>query len=182
MRAEIIEHGTNASVVKRDLLQFGRNLEDVSEGWDEVGDIMRNAVREQFASEGARGGDKWPELAESTKRSRAAMMGLSVRGGGLRDRRGRYASAGHPILRVTDELMDSLTRKFDPQHVEDASGTSLRFGSTVPYAVFHQSTDPRTRLPRRAPVVLTEGDKRGITKALQKATLRGIRGARGPVE
>lgn len=180
MRVTILEHGTSAEIVKRDLLGFGRNLADMSDAMDEAGDILRDAVVKQFRSEGAYGGAPWRELAESTKAQRARRLGLAVKGGALRNPAGRFASAGHPILRVTDELYNALRRKFDPRHVEDASGTSLRFGATVPYLVFHQSTAPRDRLPRRAPVVLSELDKRAVTKAIQSAAVRGVRGADGP--
>lgn len=182
LRVTVREHGTGEAVVRRDLLQFGRNLADLHDGFDEVGDIMREATREQFLTEGGHASGGWPELAESTKRNRARELGLAVSGGALRNKRGQFASSGHPILRVHNDLFNSLVRKFDPRHVERASADSLVFGSTVPYGVYHQSTEPRTLIPYRPMVALTETDKRSIAKALQRATLKGVRGRRGPVE
>lgn len=174
----IREAGTNEAIVRRDLLQLGRNMADLKDGFADVGDIMRESVRAQFDTEGGYSGRKWPELAESTKRSRAREKGLGVSGGALRDRRGRFASDAHPILRVHDDLYRSLVRKFDPRHIEDASADSLRFGTTVDYGVYHQSTAPRTKIPYRPMVALTEVDKRRVTKALHTATMRGVRGGR----
>jgi phage gpG-like protein len=167
--------GTNEAIVRRDLLRFGENLTHLRDGFEDVGDIMREAVRQQFATEGRHASGGWPELADSTKANRARELGLSVRGGALRDDRGRFASAGHPILRVHDDLYNSLVSKYDKRHVERPSDDSLLFGTTVPHAVFHQSTEPRTKIPYRPPVALSQGDKRQITKALQTATLRGVR-------
>lgn len=160
--------------MRRDLLQFGGNLADMSEGLEDAGDVLRAAVRGQFLSEGVRGGRKWPELAESTKAHRAREKGLRLRGGALRDKAGRFASAGHPILRVHDDLFDSLVKKMDPRHVESASEDTLVFGSTVPHGVFHQSKEPRTKIPYRPMVVLTEADKRAVTKALQASAMRSV--------
>jgi phage gpG-like protein len=154
MRIEIESFGE--TIVKRDLARFGDNLIDWSHAFDQVGAIMRAASEAQFDTEGGHASGKWRELAESTKVKRG--------------------DDGHPILQVTGALKDSLTRKFDPSHIEVASRDVLRFGSTVPYGVYHQSTLPRTKIPYRPPVGLTAGDKIAIVKTLQRAAVEGVRG------
>jgi hypothetical protein len=57
-------------------------------------------------------------------------------------------------------------------HIEEIRPDSLRWGSRVPYGVFHQSTAPRTKIPYRPPVRLQERQKREITKALQRAMMQ----------
>jgi phage gpG-like protein len=179
VRIEIREAGTDEAVVRRDLLQLGRNMADLTPGFEDAGDVMRRAALEQFVSEGRYASGGWRGLAESTKLKRARLLGLTRRGGALRDAGGRFASleaAAHPILQVTGALMRSVTRKYDPRHVERASADSLVFGSTVLYGIFHQSTRPRRVIPYRPFVAFTEVDKRAITKALHVATMRRVQG------
>lgn len=142
------------TIVKRSLARFGSNLLDWHDALDGVAAIMRESTEAQFDSEGAYASGGWPPLALSTIKKRH--------------------DDGHPILRVTDALHDSLTRKFDPMHVEEASRDALRFGSLVHYGVYHQSTRPRTKIPYRPPVALTRADKTRIVKHLQRAAVEGI--------
>jgi phage gpG-like protein len=164
------------TIVQRDLIRFGHNLVNLKPAMERIGSIMRGAVRDQYRSEGTHGsgggtfaasasgttfgagGVVWPALAESTRRYKA-LHDLDPR-----------------ILRATGDLYKSLTLKSDPLHIERASEDSLRFGSLVPYAIYHQSSKPRTKIPFRPPVGLSEGDKRAIVQAIQKRALEGVRG------
>lgn len=158
MRIEVIALGE--TVFSRDLLRFGDNANDLTDQMREVAVILRQASERQFQTEGAYTGEKWPELAVSTQADR-------VRHG--------YPPK-HPILVRTHRLMDSLTRAADPEHIEEPSADSLRFGTSVPYAVYHQSSRPRHKIPFRPPVGLTEADKRLIVKTLQAGIMQGVRG------
>ena len=158
MRIEVVAIGER--VFSRDLLRFGENAGDLTDAMRDVAVIMRRASEQQFATEGGHTGEKWPELAVSTQRDR-------IRHG---------FPPKHPILVRTHRAIDSLTRAADPEHIEEPSADSLRFGSTVPYLVYHQSSRPRHKIPFRPPVGLTETDKREIVSTLQRSIMEGVRG------
>jgi phage gpG-like protein len=159
MRIEIFAPG-GARVFSRDLLRFGENAADLTDAMRDVATILRHASERQFDTEGGYTGEKWPELAASTQRDRAR----------------HHFPPRHPILQRTHRLMDSLTRAADPDHIEEPSADSLRFGTRVPYAVYHQSSRPRHKIPFRPPVGLTEADKRQISRVLQRKIMEGVRG------
>lgn len=139
------------TIIKRRLLRFEHGLVDPKEGFEEVAALLRAIVEVQFETEGGHASGGWPKLAESTVKRKA-----------------RLGQDPH-ILRATDRLREALTRKFDPEHIERLSEDSLTFGATVPYGIYHQSSRPRTKLPFRPPIALTEGDKRDIVKTFQKS-------------
>lgn len=155
MRVTIESYGE--SIVNRELVRFGRNTADLTDAMRDVGTIMREASEAQFRSEGGYASGGWPPLSDSRIAYKA-----------------RHDLAPE-ILRATDTLMNSLTRKFDPLHVEHASADSLRFGSLVRYGIYHQSSRPRTKIPFRPPIALTELDKRRIVRTLQESILEGVR-------
>lgn len=141
------------TIVERRLLRFAENMEHPQAALEVVGDVLREATEKQFDSEGGYASGGWKELAQSTI-DRKARLGQDPR-----------------ILRATDRLMESLTRKFDGDHIEQISGDTLTFGSSVPYGLFHQSSRPRTKIPFRPPVAITEEDKRTMVKRVQQALL-----------
>lgn len=141
------------TIVERRLLRFADNIEHPQAALEVVGDVLREATEKQFDSEGGYASGGWKELAQSTI-----------------DRKARLGQDPH-ILRATDRLMESLTRKFDSDHIEQISGETLTFGSSVSYGLFHQSSQPRTKIPFRPPVAITEEDKRTMVKRVQQALL-----------
>lgn len=147
--------GTGGKLLDRELLAFAERLAVPVAGLQAAATIMRRASEEQFQTEGGHASGGWPELAASTVKERGS---------------------AHPILRVTDALFDSMTRKFDSRHIEkiDPSGESLRFGTTVPYAIYHGSTKPRSKIPYRPPLALSESDKVEIIKSMQAAIRGGV--------
>jgi phage gpG-like protein len=102
----------------------------------------------QFSSQGALSGG-WAPLAASTVDFKAK-HGLDPR-----------------ILHATHRLRDSLTTFEGEDHIYETSHDEMKVGSEVPYGIFHQSTAPRTRLPRRPPVQIRETTKRRWIKYLQ---------------
>lgn len=149
-------HSYGETIVERKLSRFASNLEQPQHALEAIGAIMREAVQGQFESEGARASGGWAPLTQARIEYKAK-YGLDPR-----------------ILRATDRLFQSLTQKFDADHIERASGDSLVFGSDVPYGIFHQSTEPRTVIPYRPPVALTENDKRNMVKAVQRELLASV--------
>jgi phage gpG-like protein len=153
VRIEITALGE--TVMRRELIRFADNLANPRIALETAAITLETAAEEQFDTEGAHASGGWAPLALSTIQEK--------------DRKGLSPH----ILQATGRLRDSLTRKFDPSHVERLSEDSLTFGTTVPYAIFHQ-TGTR-RMPRRPPVALSEDDKRLIVKGIQRALLAGVR-------
>jgi phage gpG-like protein len=123
----------NSDTLDQTLENFQASLADNSPALAAVADDLREMIAEQFATEGAASGTPWAPLAPSTLRKR--------RGGS--------------ILNATGALLSSLTDAGTPGHVEDIGGQQLLFGSSVPYAIFHQ-TGTR-RMPAR-PIVALSAD------------------------
>jgi phage gpG-like protein len=106
-----------------------------------LAEILVTAVQEVFEREGAVGGrPKWPDLAESTKRSRAK------RQPGGKTKRGPYDAKSRPvgvfkILQDTGILAGSITPFSD--------GIEAEAFTNVPYAGYHISDAPRQKIPLR---------------------------------
>lgn len=111
-------YNANSEPVEQALESFQNSLADNAPALKLIADDFREMIREQFASEGAAGGTPWAELAPST----------------LRARRGRSG-----ILNSTGALLASLTDADSAGHVEETDGQLLSIGSSLPYAMFHQT-------------------------------------------
>lgn len=62
----------------------------------------------------------------------------------------------HRTLHDTLRLRHSLTTLRSPDAVRIITKDFLYMGTRVPYGIYHQSREPRTRLPRRPPVDISE--------------------------
>jgi phage gpG-like protein len=122
---------------------------------DPIDEIMRKDVKETFEKEGE-GRLKWQDLAPSTVISRI--------------RRGFPGE--HPILVNTGWLKESFINKGHPKHILDKHRQYIEFGSTVEYAVYHQSPEARTRLPRRPIVYLVTKTIANLIQAIRKHILK----------
>lgn len=145
--------GLGEKIVDRELTRFSDRLEQPTEALEVVATLLREAVEQQFATEGQHASGGWPKLAQSTI-----------------DRKARLGLDPH-ILRATDHLMNSLIHKYDPDHIERLLGSSLVFGSTDSVGVYHQSSMARSKIPYRPPIALTQGDKMQMVKEMQAALL-----------
>lgn len=101
---------------------------------------MRRLEIELFDTEG-RG--EWPELAQTTK-ERKAQMGYPAK-----------------ILQATEALYDSLTGG-GAGHVERITEYEVIYGTTIPWAGFHQTGT--SKMPARPPVDVREEDVRRWSK------------------
>jgi phage gpG-like protein len=147
-------------ILHRRMIRFESTLIDASEALRAVVGVLRDATRENFATRGVSGGSRWRDLNEE-----------------YANRTGRRVN--ERILRLTDRLYNSLMGSGEPgagEHVEKIGPTSLRWGSRVPYGVYHGSSRPRRVIPYRPPVRLNSGYKREIVRILQAAIVSG-RGA-----
>jgi phage gpG-like protein len=97
---------------------------------------LRRLSTKVFALETSPDGDPWPALAASTVKEKK-----------------RLGFGNRKILVRTGRLRDSLTRVNHPDNIAKfrtfKSITTLTWGTRVPYGDYHQSDQPRTRLPRR---------------------------------
>ena len=81
----------------------------------------------------------------------------------------------------------SLTNPADPNTVRIEERKTLTLGSRIPYAIYHQSIDPRfSNLPRRPEIMLTEPFKRTVMAHIhgylvQMATQYGFRKGMPPL-
>lgn len=98
---------------------FQLSLADSSPALAQIADDFREMIREQFATEGQAGDTPWADLAASTLA------------------RGRRS--GSSILYSTGALLQSLIDPAAFGHVEETDGQSLTIGSSIPYALFHQT-------------------------------------------
>jgi phage gpG-like protein len=102
----------------------------------QIGDVLRLHNAAQFATEGMQGGKKWDPLSPKYAAWKLKQVGP------------------RPILQFTGRLMEDLTGS--PMAIEHYTADSAEWGTDAPYAVFHQSKAPRTQLPRRPFLVVTE--------------------------
>lgn len=106
--------------------------------------------KELFKTEGDSGGRRWDPLAAST----------------LRDK----AKHGKPlnILEETGDLERSLTKPTAKGSFMRVSRLGLEVGSSLKYAGIHYHGSPKTNLPRRRPVQLTQPQRQEWVKMMQK--------------
>jgi hypothetical protein len=146
--------------LNRTLLRITKAAEDMRPAFNAIHDNFLILEQRQFESEGGYSGG-WAPLAESTVRAKAA------------------AGLDPHILRATDELFKSLTEKDDENHIFTVTGDTMFIGSKVDYGKYHQSREPRSRLPRRPPVVLPEATKKIWVKFLQSWLMEAQVNSRG---
>jgi phage gpG-like protein len=110
--------------------------------------ILDDMRRLEIALFGSEGYGEWAPLAESTLE--------------------RKAEEGYPpnILQATEQLMDSLTGNLAAAgHVEHITPEEILYGTTVPWAIYHQYG---TRyMPARPPVDVRDSDIARWTKMIQ---------------
>jgi phage gpG-like protein len=109
------------------LAELTRNAQNLPDLMPSIAEALVAAVQSEFETEG-RGA--WPPLAPSTIAAR--------RGGG----------GGAKILQDTGLFAGSITPAFGPDWAQAFTN--------VPYAIFHTSDKPRTKIPYRNPFDIDE--------------------------
>jgi phage gpG-like protein len=142
-------------VVDRDLIRIGARITDARPALEAVATLMMSETGEQFDSQGARASGGWAPLKPATI--------LSKRARGLED--------PERILYATGALLRALTQRDDPNQLLEVHEDELLYGTTLPYAAFHQ-TGTR-KMPQRRPVEFTEDTRREIVKLVQRFALTG---------
>ncbi|HEX4311887.1 MAG TPA: phage virion morphogenesis protein [Acidobacteriaceae bacterium] len=153
----------------RGIGRFADGVSDYRPIWPVIEDDFYAEEKAQFASEGAEGGEPWQALSPEYAGWKEAHY------------------PGMPILQRTGDLERSLTSPSDPNAVKIEGRKLLTLGTRIPYAIYHQSIDPRTRLPRRPPIQLTAAFKTGVMRHLQSylvqiATQVGFRAGLTPIQ
>lgn len=113
--------------------------------------IFRKAEAARFDSQGH---GTWPGLADATKE------------------RKRQRNQDPRVMRATNALYKSLTAANARDQVDERGPAELRFGTTVPYAGFHNTGKG---VPKRALIDLTHGERRRIDEALEAFIATGDR-------
>jgi phage gpG-like protein len=143
IEARGIERATHA------LNGVSKRAGDIRDSSYKIRTIFRNAEKERFASNG-RG--SWDGLADSTKEYKAR------------------ENQDPRVLRASNALYKSLTAPRAREQIDARERDELRFGTEVPYAVFH---DQGRGVPTRTLIDLTPQERRRIDVALEKYIAEG---------
>lgn len=111
-----------------------KRLSDLTPAMKSVGEYMLVRTRERFDDEVDPDGKKWQALAPSTvesKQRRKTKPG----------KRARVRAKATDILKESFLLRDTIAY--------DAGSTSVRVGTPQEYGIFHQSDEPRSKIPQR---------------------------------
>jgi phage gpG-like protein len=139
--------------VSRELLRFAGRMEDATPAFRQIASELRGDERRQFDELGGFASGGWRPLAPSTVASKLRSTDPTVSG-----------NAERP-LHATERLMRSLTDEHDQDHIEQVEPDQLTFGTSVPYASFHQLGEG---VPQRRPLEVREQDRRGMVRTLQR--------------
>lgn len=133
--------------VVRGFSRFAESVKDLSEPFKQIVQDFHEIEKKQFDSEGGYGSGGWQPLASSTieqKQRQGWPLKIMVRTGDLRD----VMTGGR-------------------SGYEDIQPLELKI-MMLAYGKYHQSTAPRTKLPRRPLIELTESDKTRWTKIIHQ--------------
>ena len=139
--------------IEREFLRWSERARDASELWDVLHGALMDMEHEQFVSQGGHGSEGWSPLKAVTVAEK--------------QRRG-YPTE---ILWRTLTLMDSLTKPDAAGSLFENFGEYMRFGTTVDYAIYHQTGT--SRMPARKPVQLTKAERQALTRSVQRFIVTG---------
>lgn len=140
--------------LSRQLVGISRRGTDLRPAWHQIADDLMGWERRQFDTEGAFGSGGWAPLSPWTVMQKQ-MLGQD-----------------NGILHRSGALMRSLTTKGASGNVTSVSPHQLVFGTTIPYARYHQSGT--ARMPMRKPIELPEQARRSAVKTLQRFWVTGV--------
>ncbi|MDP9202284.1 MAG: phage virion morphogenesis protein [Gemmatimonadota bacterium] len=132
-------------VIQRQLAGLEARMSDMTPAWPAVLSVFRGIMRAAFATEGGSTGAPWPQLAERT----------------VKDRERQGFPGRHPILARTHTLARALTTEGGASVVVQMP-RYFAVAVDLDYFKFHQSKRPRAKIPRRAPINLTQDDKTAL--------------------
>lgn len=125
-----------------------RTLGDLTPIWPKVGEWFYETEQRLFFTEGASGGSKWPALSAAYDQEKGRTHPFM------------------PLMRRTDTLYRSLTRKGAPEGVYQETKDSLTLGSTRRGAKAHMR--PSGRRPARPPIQISRQDADKMMKIVRR--------------
>lgn len=132
--------------LSRKLESVGANVQDWSSAFEQSGDMLLDIFsNDVFDTEGQAIDESWDPLS----RAYAAM------------KEKKYPGTG--ILQATGKMRNSFTKLFD--------STSLVMGNAMTYFKYHQSSEPRQKLPRRVMLKLNDDMKESVVRIFQEELL-----------
>ena len=131
-------------ILSRKLSRFGEGVSDFRPAFIFIVEDLRTATVNLFKTEGH---GQWPPLSPKYAAWKKANF------------------SGQPIMRASDMLYDSLIKK-GRGGIEEIDKLTMRWGTNVPYARFHQKG--AGHLPVRRVVHLVEDEKKAIVKQVQR--------------
>lgn len=134
-------------LVARELEAVGARGDNMEPLWPAFIRKLEAIQREQFATDGARSGNRWPENNE------AYMWSKWQKGYSLE------------TMKATEALYDALTGTTGDS-VRNITPTTLEFGADLPQFRIHQDYNPASNFPERTPIDLTEGDARDFAEVM----------------
>lgn len=155
MAAEVDLKLFGEPLVRRRLLRAAEDVTDHTDAFRVISHLIERAMDRLFGTQGASAGARWADLAPSTVAAKRRSRDATTRANAAR------------VLMSTGRLRDSLTRSTGSDAIREIGRDYLRWGSRVPYGVYHQSRKPRKRLPHR-PMRLSMNAKRMIVRELQR--------------
>ncbi|NUQ01398.1 MAG: hypothetical protein HUU35_16265 [Armatimonadetes bacterium] len=145
--------------LSRTLHGYLASLKDLAPFFEDFADEWKATQRQVFASEGGYETEddegnqtKWPELSAKYAAWKAQRF------------------PGKPILQRTGDLLEAATNP-----TTDITPTSLTMTIESDYAIYHQSSRPRDRLPRRPFASLTRGQKTRLMRRLRERLIEAVR-------
>lgn len=130
-------------VVVRQLSRFTESVKDYRPAFATIVKRLEDHAAKQFASQGK---GEWAPLSPAYARWKEANF------------------PGRPLLRLTDDLYNSLVKE-NSKSVREVKELTLKWGTKVPYGTFHQLGT--RRMPARRIIALSVEEKRTIVKDIQ---------------
>lgn len=127
--------GFTSYVVENDLAfdravnRAAKEVQDLSIPFAQVAQDFQKSRKAIFVLKGP---GQYPDLSPKYKKAKEKVLG-----------------SPYPILRFTGRLEESVTNPEHPENVTRIDPLSLELGTEVPYGVYHQSDEPRKKIPLR---------------------------------
>ena len=159
-------------------------ITDCSKYWPQVADVFYEIEKEQFASEGSRGGTAWAALSPAYAEWKERYLARET------------FDARNRILALTGALRRSLTSRDEGSGPEVFGNytfaghagagiyipepLSLTLGSSLPYALAHQRGT--SKMPARSPIALKAEDASRMRKAFKDQVAQEVKRVGWPLD
>lgn len=139
----------NSAELARRLQRWGQSLEDPRPAFDRVVRRLNQSEEQVFATDGNAIGHAWPAAVEPDRKINSQ------------------------LLVATGALRASLVGQTG-ESIRMTGSTELRFGTTVPYAHFHEYGAPGHSLPARPMIGMTDQVRQAIANEIHSYSAEAI--------